>query len=58
MRRPLHRRLPLVCAVTALGAGCVAALVVCTSLVSGTVGLHRLLLADPLEPEPVLAACT
>ena len=57
MRHPLHRGLPLVCAAAALGAWCVAALVVGTSLVSGTVGLHRLLLADPVEPEPVLAAC-
>ncbi|GAB7303464.1 hypothetical protein [Clavibacter michiganensis] len=58
MRHPLHRGLPLVCAAAALGAGCVAALVVGTSLVSGTVGLQRLVLADPTEPEPVLAACT
>ncbi|MBF4618720.1 hypothetical protein ITJ44_11620 [Clavibacter sp. VKM Ac-2873] len=50
MRHPLHRALPLLCAAAALGAGCVAALVVGTSLVSGTVGLHRLLLADPVAP--------
>jgi hypothetical protein len=58
MRRPPLPRLPLLCGLAALGAACVAALVVGTSLVSGTVGLHRLLLADPVEPAPVLAACT
>ena len=47
MRRPLPPRLPLLCGALVLGSACAAGLAVVTSLVAGTVGVRRLLHADP-----------
>ena len=48
MRRPLPPRLPLLCGALVLGSACAAGLAVVASLVAGTVGVHRLLHADPV----------
>ncbi|MCJ1709605.1 hypothetical protein MT344_00230 [Clavibacter michiganensis subsp. phaseoli] len=48
MRRPPPPRLPLLCGALVVGSACAAGLAVVTSLVAGTVGVHRLLHADPV----------
>ncbi|RIJ55148.1 hypothetical protein [Clavibacter phaseoli] len=51
MRRPLPPRLPLLCGVLVVGSACAAGLAVVASLVAGTVGVQRLLHADPVGSE-------